>query len=223
VTRRRLAVATAVLLVLAGALGWVVFYSSALGLEHIEVRGARSLSAATIEEVLAIPEGTPLARVDLSAAEAALENITQIESANLSRDWPRTLVVQLTERSAVAAVDVGGTIWLLDRFGVLFAQVSAVPEGVLSLRAATPGPDDRATSAAIEVIQALTPAISAILVQVLAASPTEIELELTDGRTVIWGGPDNSVRKSQILAGLVAGGVIGTVYDVSSPTSAVVR
>ena len=97
------------------------------------------------------------------------------------------------------------------------------PEGVLSLRAATPGPDDRATSAAIEVIQALTPAISAILVQVLAASPTEIELELTDGRTVIWGGPDNSVRKSQILAGLVAGGVIGTVYDVSSPTSAVVR
>jgi len=81
----------------------------------------------------------------------------------------------------------------------------------------------RATSAAIEVIQTLTPAISAILVQVLAASPTEIELELTDGRTVIWGGPDNSVRKSQILAGLVAGGVIGTVYDVSSPTSAVVR
>lgn len=222
-TRRRVSIAAILVLVLAGTLGWVVFYSSALGVDHIEVRGARAMSVTTVEEVLAIPEGTPLARVDLSAAEAALENITQIESARLTRDWPRTLVVQLTERTAVAAVDVGGTMWLLDRFGVLFAQVSAVPEGVLSLHVPTPGPDDRATSAAIEVIQALSPAISAILVRVLADSPTDIELELTDGRTVIWGGPDNSARKSQILAGLLAGGVVGTLYDVSSPTSAVVR
>ena len=222
-TKRRVAIGAALVLVLVGTMGWVVFYSSALGLEHIEVRGAQSLSAATVEEVLAIPKGTPLARVDLSAAEAALESITQVESASLTRDWPRTLVVQVTERRAIAVVDVGGTTWLLDRFGVLFAQVSAIPEGVLSLQLDTPGPDDRATRAAIEVIQALTPAVSAILVQVLADRPTEIELELTGGRTVIWGGPDNSDRKSQILAGLLAAGVVGTVYDVSSPTSAVVR
>jgi len=222
-SKRRVSVAAALVLVLAGTLGWVVFYSSALGLEHIEVRGARALSAATVEEVLAIPDGTPLARVDLAAAEAALENITQIESASLTRDWPRTLVVQLSERTPVAAVDVAGQTWLLDRFGVLFAQVSAVPQGVVSLRVAAPGPDDRATSAAIEVIQALPPAVSAILVQILADSPNEIELELTDGRTVIWGGPDNSVRKSEILTGLLAAGVVGTLYDVSSSTSAVVR
>lgn len=222
-TKRRVAIAATIVLVLAGALAWVIFYSSALGLDHIEVRGARALSVTTVEEVLAIPKGTPLARVDLAAAEAALENITQVESARLTRDWPRTLVVQLTERTAVAAVDVDGTTWLLDRFGILFAQVSAIPEGVLALHLASPGPDDRATSAAIEVIQALTPAISAILLKVRAESPTEIELELTDGRTVIWGGPDGSAQKSQILEGLLAGGVVGTVYDVSSPTSAVVR
>ncbi|MDQ4039380.1 MAG: FtsQ-type POTRA domain-containing protein [Actinomycetota bacterium] len=222
-TKRRVAVAAALMLVLAAALGWVVFYSSALGLERIEVRGARALSAATVEEVLGIPQGTPLARVDLAAAEASLENITQIESARLTRDWPRTLVVQLTERTAVAAVDVAGQIWLLDRFGILFAQASAVPQGVVPLRVAAPGPADRATSAAIEVLQALPAPITAILLQILADSPTEIELELTDGRTVIWGAPDNSVRKAQILTGLLAAGVAGTLYDVSSPTSAVVR
>lgn len=222
-TKRRVSIAAVLVLVVAGALGWVVFYSSVLGLDHIEVRGAQALSAATVEDVLAIPRGTPLARVDLSAAEAALESITAVESARLTRDWPRTLVVQLTERTAVAAVDVEGTTWLLDRFGVLFAQVSAIPEGVLALQLATPGPEDRATAAVIVVIESLTPAISAILVQILADSPTEISLELTDGRTVIWGGPDNSVQKSQILGGLLTGGVVGTVYDVSSPTSAVVR
>lgn len=222
-TRRRGAAAAAVVLVLAGVIGWVIYYSSAFGLDNIEVVGGQSLSAATIQDVLAIAEGTPLARVDLGAAETVLEGIPQVESASVSRDWPGTLVVQLTERRAIAAVDIGGTTWLLDRFGVRFAQVSAIPDGVVVLQVERPGPDDRATAAGIQVIQSLDSAIRQILVRVAAPSLTEIELELTGERTVIWGSPDSSARKSQILVGLLAGGVVGTVYDVSSPTSAVIR
>jgi len=222
-SRRRVTSAGAVVLVLLTLAGWLVFYSSVLGLKTIEVRGAQVLSAATVTGVLAIPEGTPLARVDLAAAEAALQDITQIESATVSRDWPATLVVQLTERSALATVDVNGTTWLVDRFGVLFAQVSEIPPGVVALRVERPATGDRAVSAAIEVIEVLDPTIRAILVEIRAVSPTEIELTLTDGRTVIWGSAQDSGRKSQILAGLLAGGVVGSVYDVSSPTSAVIR
>lgn len=221
--RRRVTSALSVLLIIAGFLGWLVFYSSALGLDKVVVRGEQTLSAATVEEMLALPRGMPLARVDLAAAEAALERITQIESATVTRDWPGTLVVQLTERRPVAAVELDGTTWLLDRFGVLFAQVSAVPAGVVLFRVDQPGPDDRATAAGLQVIEALAPAIRGIVIGISAPSPTEIQLDLTDGRTVIWGSPEDSVRKSQILAGLLAGGVVGTVYDVSSPTSAVVR
>lgn len=221
-TRRRIAGAAAVLLI-AGVAGWLVYFSSALGMDHIEVRGAQSLSAETVRDVLSIAEGTPLARVDLAAAESALEGLTQIESASVSRDWPGTLVVQLIERSAVAAVDIDGTTWLLDRFGITYAQVSALPTGLVVLEVDRPGPDDRATAAGVEVIQALAPPIRELVVRIAAPSLTEIELELTGERTVIWGSSDDSVRKSQILAGLLAGGVVGTVYDVSSPTSAVVR
>lgn len=215
--------AVAVTLVIAGIVGWVVFYSSVLGLRTIEVRGAETLSQTTVEEVLAIREGTPLARVDLAAAESALETITQVESATVSRGWPGTLVVQLIERTAIAAAEVDGTTWLLDRFGVLFAQVSAVPDGIVSLQVDRAGPDDRATEAGIEVIEALDPAIRAVLIGVSASTPNEIELELSDDRTVLWGGSEDSERKAQILLGLLAGGVVGNVYDVSSPTSAVVR
>lgn len=222
-TRRRIAVAAAVALVLALGLGWLVFFSSTFGLRTIEVRGAHSLSAATVQDLLGIPEGTPLARVDLSAAETELESIAQIESARVTRDWPGTLVVQLTERDAVAAVDVDGTTWLVDRFGVLFAQVSAVPDGVVSLQVAGAVSDPRATAAAIEVLQALDPGTRALLVHIDASNPTGIELELTAGRTVIWGSSADSVRKSQILAGLLAGGVLASVYDVSSETSVVLR
>lgn len=222
-TRRPIISAVAVVLVTAFGLGWLVFYSSVLALKTIEVDGTHAMSPATVQQVLAIPEGTPLARVDLIAAETALENVTQIESASVTRDWPSTLVVQITERTALAAVEVDGTTWLVDRFGVRFAQVSALPEGVVPLQVTDADRDDAATAAAIQVLQALDPPIRDILVQVIAASPTAIELELTAGRTVLWGSPENSVRKAQILTGLLAGGVVGTVYDVSSPTSAVVR
>lgn len=222
-TTRRTIGTAAVMLAATGVLGWLVFYSDALAVNTIEVQGAHALSVATVKDVLAIPDGTPLARVDLSAAEAALENITQIESAIVTRDWPSTLVVEITERTAVAAVELDGTTWLVDRFGIRFAQVSVVPEGVVSLQVTAAGREEQATAAAIEVLQALDPGIRGVLIQITASSPTSIELELTDHRTVLWGGPENSVRKSQILTGLLAGGVLGTVYDVSSPTSAVVR
>ena len=104
-TRRRWLSVVAALLVLAGSLGWLVFYSSALEVDAIEVRGAQLLSSETVRDVLSIPEGTPLVRVDLAAVETALENISQIESATVSRDWPSTLVVQVTERSAPTSTD----------------------------------------------------------------------------------------------------------------------
>lgn len=223
-TGRRLSGAATVLVLLAAVLGWLFFYSSVFGLDRIDVRGAHGLSVTTVEEVLSIPKGTPLARLNLSAAETALENITGVESASVTRDWPGTLVVRLIERSAVAAVDVDGMTWLVDRFGVLFAQVSALPEGVVRLETNTDGsPDPRAITAAVQVIDALTPEIRAILVQITVPTPSGIELELTEGRTVIWGTSEDSDRKSRILSGLLAGGIVGTIFDVSAPTSAVIR
>lgn len=221
--RRTVVRLAAVGVVITVSLGWIVFFSTLLGVHSIEVRGAQTLSAATVEGLLAIPGGTPLARVDLPAAEAALESIEQVESAQVSRDWPATLVVQITERTAVAAVDIAGTIWLLDRVGVLFAQVSAPPPGVVWLHVQGAGPDDPATLAGLAVIDALDSALRPLLLAVSALGPSEIELELSGGQTVIWGSAENSARKCQVLTGLLAGGVAGMVYDVSSPTSAVVR
>lgn len=221
---RRIGVgAVCALLVLAVAAGWLVFYSRVLGLEQIDVRGSNTLSNGAVREILAIPVGTPLARVDIGAAESILEGIAQVETATVTRGWPNTLVVRLVERSAVAAVDVDGTGWLIDRHGVLFAQVSALPEATVVLQVERAGPDDRATIAALEVIDALDPELRALLIRVRATSPTAIELDLLGDRTVIWGGPEGSVRKSQVLTGLLAAGVQASVYDVSSPTSAVVR
>lgn len=213
----------ALLVVLSGVVTWTVYFSSLLGLQHIEVSGEQNLSEATVRDILAIPVGTPLALVDIEAAESALELIDQIESAEVTRGWPDTLVITVLERSPLAAVSISGTTWLLDRFGVLFAQVSVLPPGLVWLQVATPSATDDATMAGLEVIQALDASIRSVLATVRAANGNEIELDLVDGRRVIWGGPENSARKATVLSGLLAGGVLASVYDVRSPTSAVLR
>lgn len=223
ISKRVVVKGIAVLVVLSGVVVWTVYFSSLLGLQHIEVSGEQNLSEASVRDTLTIPLGTPLALVDIEAAESTLELIDQIESAEVTRGWPDTLVVTVIERSPLAAVSIAGTTWLLDRFGVLFAQVSVLPPGLVWLQVAIPSATDDATMAGLEVIQSLDASIRSVLATVRAANGNEVELELLDGRRVLWGGPEDSARKATVLSGLLASGVLASVYDVRSPTSAVLR
>lgn len=221
VTKGRIA-ALAVLLVLALGLGWLVLFSSVLGLRTIEVEGTSSLTVQEVTDLLDIPTGTPLARVDLAAAETALEGVSQVDAATISRGWPGTLLVQLDDRIPVAAVDRGGTLWLVDADGVLFAQVSAAPEGVVLLQVPDAGPEDPATRAGLTVLAALDPTIAEALTEIRAPTSRAVELALLDDRVVLWGGPEDSELKSEVLAALLTSGVPGSVFDVRSPEAAVV-
>jgi cell division protein FtsQ len=48
-----------------------------------------------------------------------------------------------------------------------------------------------------------------------------VTLTLRDGRTVLWGGADESAAKARVLTALL--GRSGTVYDVSTPSVVTVR
>ena len=60
--------------------------------------------------------------LNLNAAKAALEEIPRIESVEITRDWPRSLTVYVTERKEIARWKRGG---LLDSRGVLFEVPSS--------------------------------------------------------------------------------------------------
>jgi cell division protein FtsQ len=198
-----------------GLLGWLLLGTSVAGVRTVEVTGARMVDPAQVREVAAIAAGTPLALLDTGAVRARVRTIAAVADADVSRHWPSTVVIALTERTPVATVSVADHYVLLDAAGVVFGPSSARPAGLPVVKVAKPGPDDPNTSAALRVLAALTPQLRAKLSLLVVDSPTRIRLELTDDRTVIWGDAESSDAKAKAATALLNRD--GQTIDVSAP------
>ncbi|GHJ44950.1 hypothetical protein Cs7R123_22920 [Catellatospora sp. TT07R-123] len=198
----RLAAAT-VLALVAGVLGWLVFASPVLGVHEIYVEGALILDADQVREAAAVPLDTPLARVDTDAVAARVAALPPALSVEVSRSWPSTLVITVTERTAVAGVPVGKKYDLFDDHGVIYRTVSSLPAGLVRVRLATPGPQDVSTQSALVVIRALTKELRAELDTLVVDGPARIRLELRGDRIVTWGDAEESADKARVATSLL--------------------
>lgn len=209
----------AIVLVVAGLV--VLYRTPVLAVRQIRVTGTTVLAAGTVRAAARVPDGTPLAAVDLSAVRRRVESLPPVRVARVTRDWPHTLAVAVTERTAVAAVPHGSAYRLIDRTGLPFRTVddrpAALPVAVLS----HPGPHDATTTAVLTVLAALTPALRSRLVRVAAPRPTRIRLILHNGPTIVWGDSSYSHRKAAAATALL--GKHANTIDVSAPDLVVVR
>ena len=209
-------------------LAWVLFGSSWLAVDRVEVVGAVRVSAAEVERAVAVGSGTPLARVDTGAAEQRVAALPPVLAVEVSRSWPGTLRVEVTERTAVAAVvgaaggaagsagvSVADGVRLIDAGGVLFGAERALPAGLVALRVEAPGPQDPTTRAALQVHADLPVALRQRVRAITARSPSAVELVLADGKQVVWGAPGGTATKA--AAALVLLRTDSTVVDVSAP------
>jgi len=106
---------------------WVVFFSSFVTARDVTVTGTSSLGDGRIERAADVPTGTPLARLDLDAIRARVEAITAVKSAEVSRSWPHTVHIDVTERTPIAVINQGNGLQGLDDQGVLFVNCMAFP------------------------------------------------------------------------------------------------
>lgn len=221
-SRHTLLASAAGMVALVVLLGWLVWFSPVLSVRTVAVTGIEGDAATTtIRDLAAVPEGTPLARIDTEGIEAALATLPELASVTVDRSWPSTVRIEVVPRVGLAVVDVAGVSWLIDRTGVLFAQVTEPPAGMPELQVEAAGPGDRTTGAALDVIGALPADIRNRVSVVAAQSPDSVVLTLTGGRTVIWGSAADSDRKALVLAGLFDRP--GRTIDVSSPSAVVIR
>ncbi|MFJ2029368.1 cell division protein FtsQ/DivIB [Streptosporangium sp. NPDC087985] len=204
-----------------GTAAWLVFFSSVLGVRDIQVVGNLGVPAQQIQQATGVPEGRPLAVVDMAQVEERIMKIRQIESARVSRGWPGTLVVEVVEREPVAVVPVGTRSALMDRHGVMIEVKDIAPPSLPVLRVDHPQPGDPATGAALAVIKALPDDLAPRVAEVLAPSPETVSLRLKDGRAVVWGGRDRPRDKARILTTLLKRPA--DTYDVSSPDVVTVK
>jgi cell division protein FtsQ len=225
--RRRIgaAVVAAVLVALVAAGAWVAWGTSVLGLRTVEVTGATGeldpTLAATVTGVVGVDPGTPLIRVDLGAVRDRVQSVAGVQTATVARDWPGTVRVTVTPRVPIAVVAANSALYLMDASGVPYATVAERPAGLVSLRLATPGPGDPATTAGLAVVAALPADVAGLVASVTAADTYDITLQLTDGRTVRWGAATDNARKAQILSAVL--GQPGTAFDISDPGMVTVR
>lgn len=203
-------------LALAGGLVWLLFYSTVLTVKSVEIKGTDVVSQSDVRRQAAVPVGEQLARVDTDAVRARIEDLAAVKSVDVSRCWPDTICIEVTERVAVAAVDKEGTLWGLDDSGILFRRFDQRPPGLpLVHMKATASTDALAEAAA--VVGALPPALAKRVDYLDVQTVDEISLRLRSGATVIWGSADESADKARVLAPLIDAQPKARVYNVSVP------
>jgi cell division protein FtsQ len=206
---------------LVGLLAWLVYGTPALGVRHVDVRGASVVTVEEVRAAAAIPDGTPLASLDLGAVQRRVAALMPVREAHVTRDWPFTVRIDVRERTGVAAIPQSdNTFSIIDASGVVFRDVPANP-GLPALKLTAPGPADPTTQAALTVLAALHPPLRDALVALVADSPARIRLELQGNREIIWGDATENDAKATAATTLL--GQPGVVIDVSAPQFATVH
>ena len=112
------------------AAAWALLGSRFLIVRSVRVTGVGpAVSRAQVIAAAQIPPGLPLIRVNTSAVAHRVGAIRQVQSAQVSRDWPHTIVISIRLRTPVFAVAAPGGYALVDAFGVDLQNSARRPPG----------------------------------------------------------------------------------------------
>jgi cell division protein FtsQ len=222
----------AALAIIAGV-AWALLGSRFLVVRSVQVTGTGpQVSRAQVLAAARIPAGLPLIQVNTAAVAQRVDGIRQVQSAQVNRHWPHTVVISVRLRTPVFAVAVvRGGYALVDAYGVDVRDSARRPPGlpVLQLTAGAAGPGGAArpsslrpvASAAAAVLRELPPRIARRVAVVTAPTPAEVSLQLANGVVIVWGDTSRSAEKARELALLMR--THARLYDVSAPGTAVTQ
>ena len=211
---------TALALIVAGVLVWLIWFSTVLGVRQVKVEGEETLQANLISMRAQVTRGEPLARVDTASIESRVGALERVETVAVERHWPNTITIRIVERKSVAWIRSGGAIRGLDRFGVDFRTYSKAPKELFEVRVSSFSSEKRQDSLVeaakvIGIIRSGDPDLFATINHVSVASKDSVELILTKNRTVRWGSAAQSPQKLTVLEPLLK--ISARTYDVSAP------
>lgn len=214
-----------VFVVLAAIVGggtYVALGTGLLAVKTVRVSGTRVVAGSDVLAAAQVPVGSLMVRLDAAAVrKRILAGQRGIANVSVRRQWPSTVRLVVTERTAVAAVPEGGQYVLVDRSGVAYRTVTTVPTGLAVLLVRTPDTEDEATRAGLSVLLSLPPEVRALLARIEAPTAEQVWLILRDKRQIVWGNADDAAAKGAVVKALLRRP--GKVIDVSSPGLATVR
>jgi cell division protein FtsQ len=214
----------AALAIVAGV-AWALLGSSLLVVRAVQATGTPLVSRSRILAAAGIKLGTPLIRIDTATLARRIEQITQVQSARVSRTWPDKVVITVQDRVPALAVAQDGQFALVDEFGVIVRWAKTRPPGMPLLQSAgepvTALRGSAAVRAAVAVLHQIPATLRRRLVSVQAPAADAVEVILRGRITIVWGSPGRSAAKARELAALMR--TDASYYDVSDPGTAVTR
>jgi cell division protein FtsQ len=209
-----------------GGLVWVIWFSSALAVTRIQVEGTTTLKPTDVRSQAAVKLGEPLVRVDTVAIESRVAAMERIDQVEVTRQWPRTIRIEVVERKPVGWVLSGGAIRALDRYGVDFRSLRSEPDHLVEVRVETVTARKRqqaleGAAAVLELLRTDEPRLLKRVQYLRVASKDSIQLVLRKNRTVTWGSAAKGEQKLTVLRSLLK--IKARGYDVSAPEQPTTR
>lgn len=184
----------AVLLVGLGV--WVVYFSSLMSVQHVEVTGVEILSEDEVRETAKVPQGEQLATVDLDLVTSRVAALAEVESVDVTRQWPDTVGITVVERTAVAVVRMAGVWRGLDATGVPFREFPRAPAHLPRVHASTSAQSDALAEAAL-VVASMPASLAAKVDHVEVETIDRISLVLRNGTSVQWGSSEEFLAQGR--------------------------
>ncbi|MFI1967727.1 cell division protein FtsQ [Streptomyces cinnamoneus] len=225
--RRRLLLWAVLAALLGAGVCWVLYGSGWLCVTRVEVSGTTVLTADEVREAAEVPLGDPLASVDTDAIEERLRaRLRRVETVDVERSWPHAIGLKVTERQPKALLEKAGKFIEIDGSGVRFATVDQAVRGVPRLVLETEDSPstrrfgtERLEQEAVRVAAALPAAIRGQTLVIRVRSYDSITVELTGGRTVVWGSGERGEVKARTLTALLKAAGGAKRFDVSAPAA----
>lgn len=214
--RRRWVALLSVLTII--GLVYVLYFTSFLGVKSVDVVGSKSVPADQVRAVAAVPDEKPMLRVSTDEVRDRVAEMPGIATVEVSRTWPSTITITITERTAIAYFDSGpggDGYHLVDGGGVVFKTVKTKPAGLPELKLPKVSADDPVTQAVTAVLGIIPSQLLKQVTTATAKTPGSVEFTLSSGKIVRWGNAEDTDRKAKVLAALLSRE--GKTYDVSAP------
>jgi cell division protein FtsQ len=126
--RRRLRVLLVVLaVVVAGTAAWVVLASPLLDVDRVIVRGTVHTTPDQVTSAAQLAPGDAMIWIDDGAAASRVEALPWVRSAHVTREWPGTVRITVTERTPAAWVQSPTGPAIVDGAGRVLDRVADAP------------------------------------------------------------------------------------------------
>ncbi|TLP98359.1 FtsQ-type POTRA domain-containing protein [Nesterenkonia salmonea] len=210
-----------------------IYFSPLFPLRTIEVQGNELLTDQQADELLSDLYGQPVAQVGTGEVHERLDAENVVAEVSSRIELPGTLHVEIVEHPPVAEVHQDGDVLLYSDLGEVIrtfagaeqleAEDYATPE--ISSEAALE--DEAVFGTIVSVLGELPPDARSQLDSATADSIDSVQLELADGRTVVWGSDDRGEEKAVVLQSILGSSEEAfqeaDIIDISTPSTPVTR